>query len=41
MTRPSNTRSAEKDPLRRLVEECFQREAGLSVPIPDENSDLI
>jgi 3-oxoacyl-[acyl-carrier-protein] synthase-3 len=27
--------------LRRLVEECFQREAGLSVPIPDENADLI
>jgi 3-oxoacyl-[acyl-carrier-protein] synthase-3 len=41
MTRPSNTRSAEKDPLRRLVEECFHREAGLSVPIPDENTDLI
>src|SRR5467141_3086918 len=41
MTRPPNTRSADKDPLRRLVEECFHREVGLSVPIPDENTDLI
>ena len=41
MTRSPNTHSAEKDPLRRLVEECFHREAGLSVPIPDENADLI
>lgn len=41
MTRSPSTHSAEKDPLRRLVEECFQREAGLSVPIPDENADLI
>jgi 3-oxoacyl-[acyl-carrier-protein] synthase-3 len=41
MTRSPNTHSAEKDPLRRLVEECFHREAGLSVPIPDENTDLI
>jgi 3-oxoacyl-[acyl-carrier-protein] synthase-3 len=41
MTRSPSTHSAEKDPLRRLVEECFHREAGLSVPIPDENADLI
>jgi 3-oxoacyl-[acyl-carrier-protein] synthase-3 len=41
MTWSPNTHSAEKDPLRRLVEECFHREAGLSVPIPDENTDLI
>jgi 3-oxoacyl-[acyl-carrier-protein] synthase III len=41
MTRSPNTHSAEKDPLRRLVEECFHREAGLSAPIPDENADLI
>jgi 3-oxoacyl-[acyl-carrier-protein] synthase-3 len=41
MTRSSNTRSAERDSLRRLVEECFRREAGLSVPIPDENADLL
>jgi 3-oxoacyl-[acyl-carrier-protein] synthase-3 len=27
--------------LRRLVEECFRREAGLSASIPDENADLI
>ena len=41
MTRSPSTHSAEKDPLRRLVKKCFQREAGLSVPIPDENADLI
>ncbi len=41
MTWPAKTSSAEKDSLRRLVEECFRREAGLSVPIPDENVDLI
>src|ERR1700674_4320405 len=41
MTRSPNTHSAEKDPLRPLVEECFHREGGLSVPIPDENADLI
>jgi 3-oxoacyl-[acyl-carrier-protein] synthase-3 len=41
MAPSSKTRSAERDSLRRLVEECFRREAGLSVPIPDEDADLI
>jgi 3-oxoacyl-[acyl-carrier-protein] synthase-3 len=41
MARSFKTHPTEKDSLRRLVEECFRREAGLSVPIPDENTDLI
>jgi 3-oxoacyl-[acyl-carrier-protein] synthase-3 len=41
MTRFSNSRSEGKDPLRHLVEECFRREAGFSVPIPGDNVDLI
>jgi 3-oxoacyl-[acyl-carrier-protein] synthase-3 len=41
MTRFPNSRSEGKDPLRYLVEECFRREAGFSVPIPGDNVDLI
>jgi 3-oxoacyl-[acyl-carrier-protein] synthase-3 len=41
MARSFKTKFAERDSLRRLVEECFRREAGLSASIPDENADLI
>jgi 3-oxoacyl-[acyl-carrier-protein] synthase-3 len=41
MARSFKTKLAERDSLRRLVEECFRREAGLSASIPDENADLI
>src|SRR5260370_14136282 len=33
--------SSKKDPRRRLVEDCFRREAGSAAPIPDDNVDLI
>jgi 3-oxoacyl-[acyl-carrier-protein] synthase III len=41
MPRFPNPRSGESDPLRHLVEECFRREAGMSVPIPADHMDLI
>ncbi len=33
--------SSKKDPRRRLVEDCFRREAGSAAPIPDDSVDLI
>jgi 3-oxoacyl-[acyl-carrier-protein] synthase-3 len=41
MTQPRNSPPEEKDSLRRLVEECFRREAGPSVPIPADDVDLM
>jgi len=33
--------SSKKDPRRRLVEDCFRREAGSTASIPGDNVDLI
>src|SRR5713226_8031792 len=33
--------SSKKDPRRRLIEDCFHREAGSGAPIPDDSVDLI
>src|SRR6266851_4947086 len=33
--------SSKKDPRRRLIEDCFHREAGSGAPIPDDDVDLI
>ena len=41
MTALPTSRPDGKDPLRRLVEECFHREAGLSAPLPADDVDLI
>jgi 3-oxoacyl-[acyl-carrier-protein] synthase III len=41
MTTPPNTRPDGKEPFRRLLEERFRREAGLSVPIPADDVDLV
>jgi 3-oxoacyl-[acyl-carrier-protein] synthase-3 len=41
MTAPPHSRSDGKDPFRRLLEECFRRETGPSVPIPADHVDLI
>jgi 3-oxoacyl-[acyl-carrier-protein] synthase-3 len=40
MTQSPISASHEKDSFRRLVEECFRREAGPSVPIPGDNVNL-
>ncbi len=41
MFRSPNPLSDGKDPMRHLVEECFRREAGFSVPLPVDGVDLI
>jgi 3-oxoacyl-[acyl-carrier-protein] synthase III len=41
MTPLPTSRPDGKDPFRRLVEECFRREAGLSAALPADDVDLI
>jgi 3-oxoacyl-[acyl-carrier-protein] synthase III len=41
MTQPRNASPEQENSLRRLVEECFLREAGPSVPVPADDVDLI
>ncbi len=41
MTQSRNASSDKRNSLRRLVEECFRREAGPSIPIPGDDADLI
>jgi len=41
MTRFPKSRPARKNSMRQLVEACFRREAGSSVPIPGDDVDLI
>jgi 3-oxoacyl-[acyl-carrier-protein] synthase-3 len=41
MNQPRNASPEQENSLRRLVEECFRREAGSSISIPGDNVDLI
>lgn len=41
MTQSRNSLHEQEDSLRHLVQECFRREAGPSVPIPADDVDLI